>query len=70
MEMEPGMVDVHMVEEAEAEAEAEEEAVVSEGVEEGMGVGICNKNQVDTMTMVNQTLCLHKGVVSFFLSIS
>lgn len=57
-------VDMDMVEEAEAVGEA----VVSEGVEEAMVVEMCNKNQVDTMTTVDLTHCLDKGVVSFISS--
>lgn len=56
--------DMDMVEEAEAVGEA----VVSEGVEEAMVVEMCNKNQVDTMTTVDLTHFLDKGVVSFISS--
>lgn len=57
------MVGVGMVAEVEA---VEEAVVVFVGMEEATVVGICNKNLVFIMTMV-EVLLLLKAVVSFYI---
>ncbi|KAL5974530.1 hypothetical protein ACLOJK_031195 [Asimina triloba] len=60
MEREVGMGYALMV----AEDEAGEEAVVFVGVEGATLMGTCSRNQVDTMTLLDQKHHCHKGVIT------